>query len=105
MEREWNVLVEGVSYEPPALKIILLIEDDSAAASRLGEMFAQQADYQVIVASDCLTALKFTRSCKPNLILLNERLLTRNGIDFGYRLSRMKDLQEIPLLLLGADFH
>lgn len=97
--------MEVVSYEPPALKIILLIEDDISTPLRLAEMFAHKADYQVIVASDFLTALKFIRSCKPNLILLNERLLTRNGIDFGYRLSRMKDLQDIPLLLFGADFH
>jgi DNA-binding response OmpR family regulator len=89
----------------PPRKIILLIEDDNTTALRLAEMHAQKADYQVIVASDCKTALKFVRSCRPNLILLNERLLTRNGIDFSYRLSRIKDLQEIPLLLLGADFH
>ena len=105
MVREWNVLVEGVFYEPPALKFILLIEDDSASALQFGEMIAQKTSYQVIVASDCLTALKFMRSCKPNLILLDERLLMRNGIDFGFRLSRMKDLQDIPLLLFNAVSH
>jgi DNA-binding response OmpR family regulator len=67
-------------------------------------MFGLKEGYQVIVASDIATALKFLRSCKPDLMLLDERLLTRNGIDFGTRLSLMKDLQDIPLLLLGADF-
>ena len=98
-------LVERVSNEPGAIKTILLIEDESAVALWLGEMFAQKADYQVIVASNCETALKFMRSCKPNLILLNERLLMSHGIDLGYRLSMMKDFQEIPLLLIGSDFH
>ena len=104
-ETEWKREIERVSIEPLIIKIILLIEDDSVAALRLGEMFAQKAGYQVIVASNCETALKFIRSCKPNLILLNERLLLSHGIDFGHRLSIMKDLQAIPLLLHGAAFH
>jgi response regulator RpfG family c-di-GMP phosphodiesterase len=99
-----DVLVEGVSYKPLARKTMLLIEDENAVAFWLGEMFAK-AGYQVFVASSCETALKFMRSCKPNLILLNERQLMSHGIDLGYRLSIMKDLQEIPLLLINADFH
>jgi DNA-binding NtrC family response regulator len=87
------------------MKIILLIEDDSIIALRLGEMFAQNAGYQVFVASNCKTALKFMRSCKPNLIFLNERLLMSHEIDCSHRLSMMKDLQEIPLLLHSASFH
>ncbi len=98
-------MAEGVSYEPPALKIILLIEDNSDSALRFDEIFAQKTGFQVFIASDCKTALKFMRSCKPHLIFLDERLLVSNGIDFGYRFSRMKDLQDIPLLLLSEDFH
>ncbi len=95
---------EGVCYEPPSVKTILLVEDDPATALRLGERLAQQPDSQVIFASDGLTALKFMRSCKPDLVLLDERLLTSNGIDLGPRLSVMQDLLDIPLLLLSVDF-
>lgn len=98
-------LAGRVCNQPPSLKTVLLIEDNNAHALRLGEMYVLKESYQVIVASDIVTALKFLRSCKPNLMLLDERLLMRNGIDFGARLSLMKDLQDIPLLLLGADFH
>ncbi len=98
-------MLEGVCYDPPSIKTVLLVEDNNAIALWLVEMFELKEDYQVIVASDIVTALKFLRSCKPNLMLLDERLLTRNGIDFGARLSLMKDLQDIPLLLLGAYFH
>jgi len=70
---------------------------------RLGETLAQQAGYHVIVASDWVTALKFLRMCQPDLILLNECLLTRNGIDLLPRLQVMKELQDIPLLLLSTD--
>jgi CheY-like chemotaxis protein len=93
----------GLSYEPPSIKTILLVEDDIVTALQLGEMLAQKAGYQVIFASDCLSALKFIRSYKADLILLNERLLTRNGIDLGPRLA-VQDLQAIPLLLLSVDF-
>ena len=94
--------MERVSYGPPPRKKLLLVEENLATAARLGEMLAQQAGYQVIVASDCLTALKFMRSFKPDLLLLDERLLTRNGPGLLQRLHLMKDLQDIPLLLLGT---
>jgi len=103
-ETEWNRELERVSNEPLIMKIILLIEDDSIVALRLGEMFAQKAGYQVIVASNCKAALKFMRSCKPNLILLNERLLMSHEIDFSHRFFMMKDLQAIPLFLHDAAF-
>jgi response regulator of citrate/malate metabolism len=97
--------MERASDEPPVVKIILIIEDDRVGALRLGEMFALKADDQVIVASTCKAALKFMRSCTPNLILLSERLLISHEIDLSHRLFMMKDLQEIPLLLHGAAFH
>jgi DNA-binding response OmpR family regulator len=95
--------MERTSPEPLSRKKLLLVEENLVTASQLGERLAQQAGYQVIVASDCVTALKFMRSCKPDLLLLDERLLTRNGIDLLQRLHLMKDLQDIPLLLLGTD--
>jgi DNA-binding response OmpR family regulator len=86
--------------ESPSIKKLLLVEDNCATASQIGEILAQQAGYQVIVASDCKTALKFLRSCKPDLMLVDAGLLIRNGIDFLPRLRMMQDLQDIPLLLL-----
>ncbi len=92
--------MERGSYERPSVKTLLLVEDNVATASQLGEKLAQQAGYQVIVASDCVTAMKFLRSCKPDLILVNARLLKHNGVDLLPRLQIMQDLQGIPLLLL-----
>ena len=100
MEWKWHVLRERGYYDPPFIKKLLLVEDNFATASRLGEILAQQAGYQVIVASDCLTAFKCLRSCKPDLMLVDAYLLTRHGIDLLPRLQIMKDLQDIPLLLL-----
>ena len=96
--------MEGASDEPPSIKLLLLIEDNPALATRLGGMLAHQSDYQIIIASDCVTALRFLRSCTPDLMLVDKRLLTRNGIDLAPRLLMMKDLQDIPLLLYSADF-
>jgi len=92
--------MERGSYESASIKKLLLVEDNSATVSRLGERLAQQGGYQVIVASDCVTALKFLRFCKPDLILVDARLLTQHGIDLLPRLQRMQDLQDIPFLLL-----
>jgi response regulator RpfG family c-di-GMP phosphodiesterase len=91
--------MERGSDEPPSIRKLLLVEENHATIARLGERLAQQAGYQVIVATDCLTALKFLRSFKPDLVLVNEHLLTSNGIDLLPRLHMMKDLQHIPLLL------
>jgi len=92
-----------VADELPSIKLFLIIEDNHDLALRLGRMLAHQANYQIIVASDCLTALKFLRSCTPDLMLVDERLLMHNGIDLAPRLRMMKDLQDIPLLLFSAD--
>jgi DNA-binding response OmpR family regulator len=96
-------LVEGVPDELRAGKTILLIEDERAAASRLGELFTRQAGSHVFVASDCVTALKFLHYCTPDLILLDDRLLCSNGIELGPRLAVMQEFQDIPLLLFSAD--
>jgi len=79
------------------------VEDDLVTAFRLGETLAQQTACRVIFASDWLTALQFLRMCKPDLILLDERLLTQHGIDLLPRLLVLKELQDIPLLFLSAD--
>jgi chemotaxis response regulator CheB len=82
-----------------------VLEDDRAIASRLTELLAQQVAYQLIlVASDCLTALKFLRYCTPDFILLDKRLLHIKDIDLRPRLVLMKDLQDIPLYLFDDDF-
>jgi DNA-binding response OmpR family regulator len=102
---EFDGLLERRQSVAPTFKLVLMIEDHPALATRLAEMLlAQQADIQVIVASDCLTALKLLRSCTPDLMLVDERLLTHNGIDLTPRLRTMKDLQDIPLLFFSADF-
>jgi response regulator RpfG family c-di-GMP phosphodiesterase len=44
--------------------------------------------------------LKFLRFCKPDLMLVDARLLSRHGIDLLPRLQMMQELQDIPLLLL-----
>jgi DNA-binding response OmpR family regulator len=96
--------LEGVFDELPSIKLFLIIEDNTEIATRLGRMLANQANYHIIVASDCLTALKFLHSCTPDLMLVDERLLTQNGIDLAPRLRMMNDLQDIPLLMFSADF-
>lgn len=93
-----------MSDELPSIKLFLIIEDNPELASQLGRMLVHQANDQIIVASDCLTALKFLRSCTPDLMLVDERLLMHNGIDLAPRLLMMKDLQDIPLLLFSAGF-
>ncbi len=102
---KFDGLLERRQSVAPTFKVVLIIEDHPAIATRLAEMLlAQWTDTQVIVASDCLTALKFLRSCTPDLMLMDERLLTQNGIDLAPRLLTMKDLQDIPVLLFSANF-
>jgi DNA-binding response OmpR family regulator len=93
--------VMEVTPEQATSTLFLLVEDDDALALRLGERLREHHGSQVIVATDCVTALKFLQLCKPDLILLDERLLTHDGIDLLPRLQVMKDLQDIPLLLLS----
>jgi DNA-binding response OmpR family regulator len=100
---EFDGLLERRQSVAPTFKLLLVVEDHPAYATRLADTLAQRADMQVIVVSDCVTALKLLRSCTPDLMLVDERLLIHNGIDLTPRLRTMKDLQDIPILLFGAE--
>lgn len=78
---------------------VLLVEDDPLQAEAT-KIILQNAGYDVSLANDGITAIKFVKSTKPDIILLDVIL---PGLD-GYEVCRWLKLEEstkgIPVIML-----
>ena len=85
------------------IKTVLLVEDDTAIAELLVQIFAQETPYQVFCVPDGPQALEVVENIKPNLLLLDYLLPTIHGIELYDRLSAMQGLEQIPTIMLSVN--
>jgi CheY-like chemotaxis protein len=95
--------IKRVENEPPAVKTILLVEDDSIIAELLVQMIAQETHYQVFAVPDGLEALDLVRNVKPQLLILDYWLPTIHGIELYDRLHNTEGLEEVPTIMLSVN--
>ncbi len=98
---------EGHSHRPGSpkgedRKWILVVEDDEAHASMLGELFKEETPYDVCYTSDGQAAWKFLQHFKPNLLVLDYLLPKMNGLVLYDRIRAEKELYNIPVLMISA---
>ena len=84
-------------------KTVLLVEDDAAIAELLVQIIAQETPYRVFAVHDGPQALDIVRNIRPNLLLLDYWLPTIHGIELYDRLSAMKELPQIPTIMLSVN--
>jgi DNA-binding response OmpR family regulator len=77
---------------------ILIIDDDQALTQLLGDYLAGQG-YTTRAAFDAHEGLRAIFERKPALILLDINLPNRDGIE---ALSRIRDVSEVPVIMLTA---
>jgi CheY-like chemotaxis protein len=88
------------SGRPPG--VILLIEDDLAIHTSLGETL-EQSGYLVIAAVDGREALALLRSgVRPSAILLDLMMPVMDGWDFRHEQRSDPALREIPVVVITA---
>jgi CheY-like chemotaxis protein len=95
--------IKRVENEPPAIKTILLVEDDSIIAELLVQMIAQETRYQIFSVPDGLEALDLVRNVKPQLLILDYWLPTIHGIELYDRLHNTEGLEEVPTIMLSVN--
>lgn len=78
---------------------IILIVDDEPKVVKLARDYLEQGGFQVLTAGDGLTALKKTRSERPDLIVLDLMLPEIDGLDVCRTLRRESD---VPIIMLTA---
>lgn len=83
-------------------KIILIVEGDDSTGMMLVQVIREETSYCPLLASDSFAALKAIGHFKPSLFILDEWLPRMNGLELCERLHGMKDLQDIPVLLIST---
>jgi CheY-like chemotaxis protein len=85
-----------------AVKSILVVEDDSDIGLFLIQAITQETTHQAMLVADGFAALKAVKSIKPDLFILDYWLPIMNGIELYDRLHAMKELENIPAIMISA---
>ncbi len=84
------------------VKTILLVEDDSNIGEVFEQVITQETPYLVMLAGDGLIALDMVKSIKPSLFILDYQLPHMNGIQLYDRLHAIKELAQVPAMMMSA---
>jgi CheY-like chemotaxis protein len=87
-------------YTP--VKSILLVEDDESIGDVLVQAITQETSYIVMLARNGQDALKSVEQVKPQLLILDYQLPRMNGLELYDRLRDMKELQDVPAIMISA---
>ena len=80
-------------------KVCILVVDDEPRYIRAIQINLEASDYEVITARDGQTAIELAASEKPDLILLDIRMV---GLD-GYEVCRrIREFSAVPIIMLTA---
>ena len=90
------------SSERPVTKTILVVEDDDGVGNFLIQAISQETPHQALLVTDGFQALKAVRSIKPSLFILDYQLPSMNGIELFDNLHAMKELEQIPAIVMSA---
>jgi len=85
-----------------AMKIILIVEDDPDTGSFLVQTLLLETPYHPIWVTDGFAALKIVHGLKPDLFILDYQLPRINGIELYDHLRTIKELAEVPAILITA---
>ena len=79
-------------------KRILAVDDAAIILSRIWD--ALRNDYEVTTVNSGVRALKYLEQEKPDLILLDIKMVQKDGIETLQEIRTMKDRADIPVIML-----
>lgn len=81
-----------------SMKCILAVDDTAIVLTRISSTLRNK--YEVITINSGVRALKYLEQEKPDLILLDIRMAQKNGIETLKEIRKMKDREDIPVIML-----
>lgn len=81
---------------------LLIVEDDAHLREAIAAVFADQPDLQVHVAEAGDVGISMAARLKPDLMLLDVMMPGLNGFDVCREVRNLKDLRELPVVMLTA---
>ncbi len=89
--------------QEPKVKTVLVVDDDEAIGEFIVEALKLETSYRPLRASNGREALEMIKTLVPDLIVLDYQLPGINGLELAERLSAIKTLAHIPILLMSAN--
>jgi CheY-like chemotaxis protein len=80
----------------------ILLADDSPQALRLGERILREQGIEVVSVTDGATALRRLEDVKPDLLITDVFLPTKNGFELARFLKSHKSHQHIPIIFAAT---
>ena len=80
----------------------VLIVDDQLELLGIHRMYLEKHGYQVITASDGVSALRAVRRHRPDVILLDHSLPGRTGIEVATEIKGDPVIADTPIVMLTA---
>lgn len=88
--------------EQTTVKTILIVEDDNNIGEVFVQAISQETPYLAVLVADGVAALETVKGVKPNLFILDYQLPRMNGIELYDRLHAIKELEDIPAIMMSA---
>lgn len=79
-------------------KRILAVDDSAIVLTRIMDILRD--DYDVVLVNSGIRALKYLREEKPDLILLDIRMVQQDGIATLRQIRAMEECKDIPVIML-----
>ena len=87
----------------PLPKTVLIVEDDEDIGNLLMLAITGETSHLAMLVKDGFQALRWVRTKKPNLFILDYNLPGMNGIQLYEHLHARKDLADVPVVLVSAN--
>jgi DNA-binding response OmpR family regulator len=88
--------------EKPAVRTMLIVEDDEYIGEVLVQAIIQETSYLAVLVPDGQAALHTAAEIKPSLFILDYQLPRMNGIELYDRLHAMPELEMVPAMMISA---
>jgi CheY-like chemotaxis protein len=89
------------SAKPP-MKTVLVVEDDQDIGDVFVQALSLEPSYLPVLATDGEEALAVVQDIQPDLVVLDYQLPRMNGIELYDQLHRMKELKNVPAVMVSA---
>jgi CheY-like chemotaxis protein len=83
--------------------VILVVEDDRNIGYLLTEIIEEETSYRVTLVPDGCEALKFVRTIKPCLFLIDYLLPVMDGLELYDQLHSAAEFEHTPVLFMSAN--
>src|SRR5579863_7488464 len=84
------------------VRSILVVEDDEDLGHFIVQAIHDETPYQALLATDGSQALKFIKTLKPTLFLLDYNLPDMNGLELYDKLHSIEALTNVPAIFMSA---